>query len=373
MAKILIVDDDPAGQRLIKYMLTSEKHEVIAASNGIQGLQLTSQQSPDLVILDVMLPGLDGFEVCRRLRTGAKTSGMPIIMLSGKTQASDRDTGIKMGANEYFIKPVDRQQLVATVNRLLNESLQGKKQKQARILTFIGARGGAGTSTVTTNVSVALEKTGHSTILVDMNPSYSALAEMIGLNAERSITGLFKGAPGAIDAGELKSLLIQHSSGVKLLWAESYPDESDIYNTTHVKLLFDKLNSLADFIIVDISASPSENAITTLNLADSVILVTGAGKESLEKIGTSITRLTRFGINQDKMILLIVDKTGTGSNSDLISKDVIGGIPVFGVIHFCENECSAAEAESIPVILNAPASQIAEDIKSLASRIAQVK
>lgn len=370
MSKIMVVDDDPAGQRLIKYMLTPEGHEVITAANGIMGLQVATQQSPDLVILDVMLPGLDGFEVCRRLRTGAKTAKIPIIMLSGKAQASDRDTGLKMGANEYLVKPVDRHQLISVIGRLLQET-QAKTQKKAKVYAFIGARGGAGTSTVTTNVSVALEKTGHSVILVDLNPSYSALAEMLGLNAEKSIAGLFRNTSGIIDVEELKNLFVFHDSGLRLLWGESYPDESDSYTPGNIRTLVSELEGLADFIIIDIPSSPSENAVAAIELSDTLFLVAGANKESLERIGISISRLARYGVGQEKVKLVLVDRTGN-SELDITASPVIpAGLPVAGIVHYCENECSEAEAESIPVLLKSPSSRIAEDISSLAGRIAQ--
>ena len=368
MPRVLIVDDDPAGRRLIQYMLSSEGHEVITASNGIQGLQTATQQVPDLVILDVMLPGLDGFEVCRRLRTSAKTAQTPIIMLSGKTQSSDRDTGIRMGADEYFVKPVERKELVAAVNRLLGEA-RLTPQKKARLVAFIGARGGAGTSTVTVNVSVALENTGHATILVDLNPSYSAIAEMVGLKADTSIVGLFKDASGAVDGEQLKGLFEQHSSGFRLLWGESYPDESDSYAPDDIKALFYELGSIADYVIADIPASPTDNAIAVLNLADSVILVAGNTRESPERIKTSVKRLVRFGVSEKKMKVLVVDRAGHANDRKEALSDIPGIPPVLGAIRFCEEECNEAEAQGKPVILNASSSGITEDIINLTSII----
>ncbi|MBN2240735.1 MAG: response regulator [Dehalococcoidales bacterium] len=369
MAKILVVDDDPAGQRLIKYMLTPDGHEVITASNGIMGLQAATKQSPDLVILDVMLPGLDGFEVCRRLRSSAATKQLPIIMLSGKTQASDRDTGLKMGANEYMVKPVDRQELLDTVKTLMQESAISDTRK-ARILAFIGARGGAGTSTVTTNVSVLLGKMNHRTILVDMNPSYSALGDMIGLNIEQSVASLFRDASGTVDTQELKGLIKYHSSGLNLLWAETYPDESEYYNHDDVKNLFSELGGLADFIVVDVPASPGDNAIALLSLADEIFLVTSAGKEAItERVKTAISRMNRFGIKSDTIKIIVVDKTG-GDNLEQISQiSSIEGLPIAGLIHECKDECGEAETSGDPVVVIAPSSQIAQDIEKLASYI----
>lgn len=367
----MVVDDDPAGQRLIKYMLTPEGHEVITASNGLQGLQMATQQSPDLVILDVMLPGLDGFEVCRRLRSSANTANIRIVMLSGKSQASDRDTGLKMGADEYLIKPVDRQELLNTVNNLLGQKA-ATSRRQGKILTFIGSRGGAGTSTITTSVSVALAGKGHSTLLVDLSPSFSTLSDMMGLTIEQSITPLFRGVAGTINVEGINELLVQHSSGVRLLWSEVSPEETGSVTRENIEALLQELGNMADYIIVDVPASPSDHAIAALTKADSVILVTGAGKESLERIDTVISRLQRLGVTNDRLRLVLVDRTG-GNGGDETALAVAGGVPVLGFIRYSDKECAEAESSSTPVILNSPASQIAGDLANLASRLMEIE
>ena len=119
MAKILVVDDDPSILRLLAHILEHEGYDVITTSNGIKGLQITQKELPDLVILDVMLPGLDGFEVCHRLRKQPSTAQIPVLMLSAKGQPIDKDTGLKVGANEYLVKPINRGDFLAALERLL--------------------------------------------------------------------------------------------------------------------------------------------------------------------------------------------------------------------------------------------------------------
>ncbi|UCC17073.1 MAG: response regulator [Dehalococcoidales bacterium] len=366
MPKILVIDDDPAGQRLIKYMLTPAGYEVITASNGILGLQMATQQSPDLIILDVMLPGLDGFEVCRRLREGSTTTNISIIMLSGKSQETDRDTGLKMGADAYLIKPVDRQELIETVSRLIYEKIEIVDQRRGRIITFIGARGGVGTSTITTNVSVALAGQSQSTLLVDLSPSFSILADMMGLTVEQSAAGLFKGTGGVISPSAIKELTVEHSSGVQLLWADVFPEEYGSMTRENVDTLMQETANLSDFVIVDVPASPSDNAVAALTAADTVVLVAGAAKESLERINTSVTRLSRFGVNSKNIKLILVDRSGNANSQTITSA---GDLLVLGFVHYCNSECGEAEAKNTPVIINAPLSKIAEDIKKIALKI----
>jgi DNA-binding response OmpR family regulator len=119
--KILIVEDDPSFSRAINHIIQKEGYDVITAANGMSGLRMAQEEKPDLLILDVMLPGLDGIEICHRLRQNPPTATLPIIMLSAKGQEADRTTGLKVGANEYLTKPIDRALLLEKVTSLLGK------------------------------------------------------------------------------------------------------------------------------------------------------------------------------------------------------------------------------------------------------------
>jgi len=117
--RILIIEDDPSVLRAISYMLGKEGYDVLTALNGLAGLRKAKEENPDLLILDVMLPGIDGFEVCHRLRAESQTAQLPILMLSAKGQEADRSTGFEVGANEYLTKPVERSVLLSKIEALL--------------------------------------------------------------------------------------------------------------------------------------------------------------------------------------------------------------------------------------------------------------
>jgi two-component system, OmpR family, alkaline phosphatase synthesis response regulator PhoP len=115
-----VIEDDPSFLRYLEHILQREGYEVISATNGLFGLRKAREEGPSLLILDVMLPGLDGFEVCHRLRESPATSKLPIIMLSAKGQDTDKTTGLKVGASEFFAKPVDRAVLLNKIAELLH-------------------------------------------------------------------------------------------------------------------------------------------------------------------------------------------------------------------------------------------------------------
>ncbi len=117
--KILVIEDDPIALRFARYTLQQEGYQVITAPNGLEGLSKAQTQNPDLIILDIMLPGVDGFELCHRLRATTGTARIPILMLTAKAQESDRQTGFQVGADDYLIKPVQPSEIVSRVNALL--------------------------------------------------------------------------------------------------------------------------------------------------------------------------------------------------------------------------------------------------------------
>ena len=116
MPKVLIVEDDESMAVALRDGFEYEGYSVLLAKDGAEGLRLASEASPDLVILDVMLPDQDGFEVCRTIR---KTSAVPIIMLTARGEVTDRIVGLELGADDYLPKPFEPRELVARIENIL--------------------------------------------------------------------------------------------------------------------------------------------------------------------------------------------------------------------------------------------------------------
>lgn len=118
-ARILVVDDEPAVLNLIRYNLKKEHFEVLAATHGLQGLDMARKENPDLILLDLMLPGMDGLEICRELR---RVSQVPIIMITARGEEIDRVVGLEMGADDYLCKPFSMRELTARVKAVLRRA-----------------------------------------------------------------------------------------------------------------------------------------------------------------------------------------------------------------------------------------------------------
>jgi phosphate regulon transcriptional regulator PhoB len=120
--KILVVEDEPDIRKLVQYNLTQERFNVLEAEDGEQALKLLQREKPNLVILDLMLPGLSGMELCKLLRQRSETAKLPILMLTAKASEADRIVGLEMGADDYLAKPFSPREMVARVRAILRRS-----------------------------------------------------------------------------------------------------------------------------------------------------------------------------------------------------------------------------------------------------------
>jgi two-component system response regulator ResD len=133
--KVLVVEDEEPVRELVRLYLSKDGFEVVQARDGREGLRLNGEHHPDLIILDLMLPGLDGWEVCRQIRTA---SNVPIIMLTARNEEVDRIVGLELGADDYVVKPFSPRELMARVKAVLRRGAMAGEE--AETLTFPGLR-----------------------------------------------------------------------------------------------------------------------------------------------------------------------------------------------------------------------------------------
>jgi DNA-binding response OmpR family regulator len=117
--RVLICDDDPVILRLLEVNLELEGYDVLTAHHGEEAFEIASRELPDLVILDIMMPRLDGYQTCQKLKEQSSTEGIPVVFLSAKAQASDIEKGKSFGVSEYLTKPFDPNDLLDVVERLV--------------------------------------------------------------------------------------------------------------------------------------------------------------------------------------------------------------------------------------------------------------
>lgn len=137
MAKVLVVEDDPDIRELIAHTLRRAGHQVDQLAHGGEAPRRVRETSPELVVLDVMLPGLDGLMVCQALRADPLTAGIPIIMLTARGEEADRVTGLELGADDYVTKPFSPRELGARVGALLRRSARSATPAVSGVLTYL--------------------------------------------------------------------------------------------------------------------------------------------------------------------------------------------------------------------------------------------
>lgn len=135
MTTILVVDDEPVIIESLTYSLRREGYEVLIAQDGLEAIDLFEHKHPDLVVLDIMLPGMDGLEVCRRLRAH---STVPIIMLTARTDELDRILGLEIGADDYLPKPFSFRELLARIRSVIRR-VEMDQQSSAQLVQHIGS------------------------------------------------------------------------------------------------------------------------------------------------------------------------------------------------------------------------------------------
>lgn len=131
--RILVVDDEEDILELIRYNLEREGYDVVCAQTGEDGMSAAHAQVPDLIVLDIMLPGIDGLEVCKRLKADSRAAGVPIIMVSAKGEEADVVTGLELGADDYVTKPFSPRVLIARIRANLRQKVRETSEDGATI------------------------------------------------------------------------------------------------------------------------------------------------------------------------------------------------------------------------------------------------
>src|SRR5688572_14642682 len=226
--KILIIDDDLDTLRLVGLMLQRQGYQISAATNGQQGLDKAFEEDPDLILLDVMMPDMDGYEVTRRLRQNPSTLETPILMFTAKTQLDDKVTGFEAGASDYLTKPTHPAELQARVKTLLTHASENpannhvdRNEKHGYVIAVLGARGGLGTTTMAINLGAGLQsRTKSEVIVAEMLPGQGTLALDVGTTSTKGLVDLLSiNRLSEITRDRVREAVVQHGSGVKLLLA----------------------------------------------------------------------------------------------------------------------------------------------------------
>jgi len=309
--KILIVDDDLDTLRLVGLMLQKQGYQIVAASSGPQGLELAFSEIPDLILLDVMMPLMDGYEVARQLRANEKTVSIPILMFTAKSQLDDKVTGFEAGADDYLTKPTHPTELQAHVKALLARSTKTRinpptapaLEEPAYVIGVIAARGGLGVTTVACNLAVALrKKTSAEVILAEFRPGQGTLVFDMNLLKGSGLTELLNMPAGEITRQEVRDQLSSHSSNVDILTASAQPrDGILINNIQQFEVILNRLKFMARFVVVDLGSGITPLTQKLVPGMSEILVVTEPFENSLRHASALLGDLVELNIDKSKL------------------------------------------------------------------------
>jgi pilus assembly protein CpaE len=309
-ARILIVDDDPNVQRLLSYTLRQEGFEATVAADGIEALKLWEAERPALVLLDIMLPKLDGYAVAQRIREDeAGAAHVPIIMLTAEGDVEQRIKGLRAGADDYLMKPFHPAELLARIRSLLARFAprdeNAVRAPLGHVVAFYGAKGGVGTTTLAINVAIALHRElSRNVVLVDGNLQFGDHRVFLDLGLDRKSIVDIVSAPN-IDADLVRQVLVRHDSGVDLLLAPPSPETAELVTPEHIPLILDVLRATYDFVVIDIDKRLDEINLRVFDGAETIYVVMTADLSCLKNVRLVLETLVNLGYESSKVRLVL--------------------------------------------------------------------
>ncbi|GAB4435623.1 MAG: response regulator [Chloroflexi bacterium OHK40] len=310
MAKrILVVDDSPMNLKAVSVALEAAGYEVLLARDGREGLERAETTLPDLIILDVQMPEINGYEVCRRLRRSPTFLSKPILMLTANSALHERVQGLEAGADDYMSKPFEAEELQARVKALLRRAglvaPAAAEQANGKVLALFSLRGGVGTSTLAVNMAAGLAQLWGSTVLVDMVFTGGHSALMLNLPMRTTWGDLAPKASEEIDSTVLESVLLTHPSGLRVLPSASRPEANEPITAELVASVVGVLRSRYRYVVLDMPHNFSETTLAALDAADQILLLLAPEIGSVVAANCALDVFTQLGYPSGKVALVL--------------------------------------------------------------------
>jgi pilus assembly protein CpaE len=375
--KILIVDDDIETLRLVGLMLQRQGYKIVAANNGQQALSMSKIELPDLILLDIMMPDMDGYEVTKQIRAEESTKTIPIIMFTAKSMVDDKVAGFDAGVDDYLTKPTHPAELTAHVRALLARNVKRAVEAPASkglVCAVLAAKGGIGTTTLAVNVGVALrQRTKSDVIVAEMRPSQGTLGIDLGYTNVTELNRLLKHPANEITQGMVENELVLHSSGVKLLLASYNPKDIEFVNATdRITAIIRHLSSLAQYVILDIGANLLPGVDSVYNLCSEAILVVEPMPNTIARTKVLLDDLTDKGFSKSRVLtLVLINRIRSDIQMSWTQVQEALGIPITSIITPAPELAYQACSRNAPMILAQPDGIVAQQFVKIASAVAQ--
>lgn len=375
--RILIVDDDIDTLRLVGMMLESEGFEIIAAKNGQRAIALAHSETPDLIILDIMMPELDGYAVTRQLRQDHVTKDIPILIFTAKTGMDDKMLGLELGADAYITKPISTRELLNHANNLLSPTERAHQptmvQKPEGVLALMAPKGGMGVSTLALNLGIAIyRKTYQAVIISDFRPGQGSLALELGVDQPTGFNELLELPVGNLNPQVIDDKITDHSSGVRLLLSSPHPGDAKFASkVSNFETIAHYLPQLANYSVLDLGPGMSSLNKQVLPHCSDVLIIAEPAPLSVAQTKALIGEMSRMEINNDRIKLIMFNRVP--SSAQLTFGEIEDQLDMAITSAYTPNRELAYQAsiKKTPLILLQKEGLTAQHINQLAKTVIQ--
>ncbi len=246
--RILVVDDDPQLQRLMQLTLKRQGYDVILASSGEEAISQVIAKKPDLILMDVMMPDMDGFEATKRIRRLPEGRNIPVIFLSALTQVDAKIKGLRVGGSDYVTKPVNIPELLARIEA----HLRTQTPPLGKLFTVMGSKAGIGTTSFVVNLALAMHalEPNQRVLIVDWRRPLGDVALFLGLIEPKTVDVLLP-VIRDVDEEMLEQVLTEYTPGIKVLAGSTDPGSRERMNLEAMSQILEVALTLADYVLVD--------------------------------------------------------------------------------------------------------------------------
>ncbi len=370
--KILIVDDDIDSLKLIGLMLQRNGYEVAAATTGAQALSKAMSESPDLIILDVMMPDMNGFDVCRRLRSNLDTQAIPIIMFTAKTMIDDKVAGFEAGADDYLTKPTHPSELATRIQNVLARSSTKATPTTSKGTTVgvLGAKGGVGTTTIAANLAAARFAAGDKALVADFRLGAGALGLMLGFGRSQGMANLLTRSIEEINARLVEAELVVHGSGLRALLCSSRPKETQLNMSLETAAAIVRIiRSVARPAFYDLGSGLTPQALRLQREMDQLLLVVDPTNLSMTMAREILQELDAQRMDYNKVGVVVVNRSTSTNLASWRDVEQILGRDVRGAIALASDLMAQSLNNNIPAVAHQPTAiastqmiKLAEDV-----------
>ena len=312
MIRVLIIDDEPINHQLVAKALESLDCQIANAENGTTGIARANALRPDIIITDVIMPDISGYEVTNQLRRDPQFSATPIIMLTAQSGLQDKLRAFEVGADDYLSKPFEPAELVARVTSLVRRAelvhamiAPQDSSRLAQIMAVHSLRGGTGCSTLAVNLGLCLSNLWSETILLDLTMTAGQVALMLNKNLRRTWADIARYKSGELDMEVLRSIIDNHESGLSFIAAPTFPGEGDFLTGETLAWAISILKEHFQYILLDLPHDFSELSLSTLDASDSILLVAAPDMASVRATAAAMDAYSKLGYPKEKIKLVL--------------------------------------------------------------------